>query len=100
MKKISVFLLSENFQFLETKFSIYLNSRIFVMCWCSQPNTRRIKTNSKVIALAHSVVTSSCCSKFYRRHYELVCKYDTGQNTYATRNLNFKLSWCITLETL
>ena len=30
MKNISVFL-SENFQFLEVKFSIYLNRRVFVM---------------------------------------------------------------------
>ena len=30
--KISVFFLSENFQFLEVKFSIYLNRRVFVMC--------------------------------------------------------------------
>ena len=31
MKNFSVFL-SENFQFLEVKFSIYLNRRVFVMC--------------------------------------------------------------------
>ena len=30
--KISQFFLSENFQFLEMKFSIYLNRRVFVMC--------------------------------------------------------------------
>ena len=33
MKKISVFFLSENFQFLEVKFSIYSNRRVFVMIW-------------------------------------------------------------------
>ena len=32
MKNICVFL-SENFQFLEIKFSIYLNRRVFVMCF-------------------------------------------------------------------
>ena len=31
MKNIRVFFLTENFQFLEVKFSIYLNRRIFVM---------------------------------------------------------------------
>ena len=31
MKNVRVFL-SENFQFLEVKFSIYLNRRVFVMC--------------------------------------------------------------------
>ena len=31
MKNIKVFL-SENFQFLEVKFSIYLNRHVFVMC--------------------------------------------------------------------
>ena len=31
MKNITVFFLSENFQFLEVKFSLYLNRRIFVM---------------------------------------------------------------------
>ena len=31
MKNIRVFFLSENFQFLELKFSIYLNRRVFVM---------------------------------------------------------------------
>ena len=31
MKKYQSFL-SENFQFLEVKFSIYLNRRVFVMC--------------------------------------------------------------------
>ena len=31
MKNIRAFL-SENFQFLELKFSIYLNSRVFIMC--------------------------------------------------------------------
>ena len=29
--KISEFFLSENFQFLEVKFSIYLNRRVFIM---------------------------------------------------------------------
>ena len=33
MKNIRVFL-SENFQFLEVKFSIYLNRRVFVMTSC------------------------------------------------------------------
>ena len=33
MKNIRVFL-SENFQFLEVKFSIYLNRRVFVMVFC------------------------------------------------------------------
>ena len=31
MKNIRVFFLSENFQFLEAKFSLYLNRRVFVM---------------------------------------------------------------------
>ena len=31
MKNIKVFFLSENFQFLEVKFSIYLNRRVLVM---------------------------------------------------------------------
>ena len=31
MKNIRVFFLSENFQFLEMKFSIYLNRHVFVM---------------------------------------------------------------------
>ena len=31
MKNISFFFLSENFQFLEVKFSIYLNRHVFVM---------------------------------------------------------------------
>ena len=31
MKNIRVFFLSENVQFLEVKFSIYLNRRVFVM---------------------------------------------------------------------
>ena len=31
MKKIAEFFLSENFQFLVVKFSIYLNRRVFVM---------------------------------------------------------------------
>ena len=31
MKKIRVFFLSENVQFLEAKFSIYLNRRVFIM---------------------------------------------------------------------
>ena len=31
MKTIRVYFLSENFQFLEVKFSIYLNRRVFVM---------------------------------------------------------------------
>ena len=33
MKNIRVFV-SENFQFLEVKFVIYLNRRVFVMAWC------------------------------------------------------------------
>ena len=36
MKNIRVFL-SENFQFLEVKFSIYLNRRVFVMMSSSPP---------------------------------------------------------------
>ena len=35
MKNVS--LLSENFQFLEVKFSICLNRRVFVMNWCEVP---------------------------------------------------------------
>ena len=35
MKNIGVFL-SENFQFLETKFSMYLNRRVFVMFWTAK----------------------------------------------------------------
>ena len=31
MKNIRVFFLSENFQFLEVKFSLYLNRHVFVM---------------------------------------------------------------------
>ena len=31
MKNIRVVFLSENFQFLEVKFSLYLNRRVFVM---------------------------------------------------------------------
>ena len=34
--------LSENFQFLEVKFSIYLNRRVYVMCWRSAISTARI----------------------------------------------------------
>ena len=33
MKKISEFFLSETFQFLEVKLSIYLNRRVFVMLY-------------------------------------------------------------------
>ena len=35
MKNIRVFYL-KNFNFLEVKFSIYLNRRVFVMCWARQ----------------------------------------------------------------
>ena len=36
MKKYQSFVLSENFQFLDVKFSIYLNRRVFVMMYrCS-----------------------------------------------------------------
>ena len=35
MKNINVFL-SENFQFLEVKFSVYLNRHVFVMDRCSK----------------------------------------------------------------
>ena len=37
MKNIRVFFLSENFQFLEMKFSIYSNRRVFVMKALLQP---------------------------------------------------------------
>ena len=33
VRKKSAFFLSENFQFLEVKFSIYLNRRVFVMIY-------------------------------------------------------------------
>ena len=44
-KKLSDFFLSEKFQFLELKFSIYLNRRVFVMhkastfCWKASVST-------------------------------------------------------------
>ena len=50
MKNIRVFL-SENFQFLELKFSIYLNRRVFVMSRC-----KCLKCLSQVLIL-YSVIT-------------------------------------------
>ena len=46
MKNIRVFV-SENFQFLEVKFSIYLNRRVFVMLYnrCFQVHDGRIYRN-------------------------------------------------------
>ena len=52
MKKIRVFL-SENFQFLEVKFSIYLNRRVFVMA---------------------EVLLMSTCSTFYMFLWRNKCK--------------------------
>ena len=43
MKNIRVFL-SENFQFLEVKFSIYLNRRVFVMNSSTGSKSRRVKS--------------------------------------------------------
>ena len=36
MKNIKVFFLSENFNFLVVKFSVYLNRCVFVMCLSSE----------------------------------------------------------------
>ena len=44
MKNMSFFL-SENFQFLEVKFSIYLNRRVFVMSECSPDEYNKIQNN-------------------------------------------------------
>ena len=43
MKNITVLFLSENFQFLEVKFSIYLNRRVFVMMKKLSKELGRIK---------------------------------------------------------
>ena len=52
MKTIRVFL-SENFQFLEVKFSIYLNRRVFVMWFVDSSYT--VKT---IISLHYCALTS------------------------------------------
>ena len=41
-----VFFLSENFQLLEVKFSIYLNRRVFVM-WVVRPKLKKKKKKKK-----------------------------------------------------
>ena len=50
MKNIKVFL-SENFQFLERKFSIYLNRRVFVMRYvhCFKIIADQILINTKML---------------------------------------------------
>ena len=52
MKNIRVFL-SENFQFLEVKFSVYLNRRVFVMCKSSKSDltTRYLPLDFKAFNL-------------------------------------------------
>ena len=51
MKNIGVFL-SENFQFLEVKFSIYLNRRVFVMILCIESSkTVNKMTLNKLVKL-------------------------------------------------
>ena len=44
MKNISF--LSENFQFLEVKFSLYLNRRVFVMLYINQKAIKRVLSHA------------------------------------------------------
>ena len=56
MKNIRVFFLSENFQFLEAKFSIYLNRLVFVMVLAIRAHffgTLRLCRYSKRLPLPH-----------------------------------------------
>ena len=34
-------------------------------------------------------------SKFYRRHFDIVSKYNVGLKTLLLQNLNFMATWCI-----
>ena len=46
MKKISF--LSENFQFLEEKFSVCLNRHVFIMLYTTQPKLKGVSSCSKL----------------------------------------------------
>ena len=62
MKNIRVFLL-ENFQFLEVKFSIYLNRHVFVMStqYMSYP---MFEQNFKILGTVHVVPEKSLAKHF------------------------------------
>ena len=56
--------LSENFQFLDVKFSIYLNRRVFVMC---RQRRTRSTCNSRVhCPLTESLDTTECINEQHR----------------------------------
>ena len=55
MKKYQSFL-SENFQFLEVKFSIYLNRRVFVMDWIDSFHTVYCKSPISILGMSGYVI--------------------------------------------
>ena len=57
MKSIRVFL-SENFQFLEVNFSIYLNRHVFVMCVTSKASDQDVHTLSTARVLVYPSLDS------------------------------------------
>ena len=63
-EKISEFFLSENFQFLEIKFSIYLNRRVFVMCKSRALTTRPTKVHQRRDLVFKCIVFIQNCRSF------------------------------------
>ena len=64
MKNVRVFL-SENFQFLEVKFSIYLNRRVFVMIFCSTSKWRFTAQQTLLRSCRASQLTSDLFTILY-----------------------------------
>ena len=93
--KISEFL-SENFQFLIVKFSIYLNRRVFIMSLscCYKPNFSSRKLQLHQCVHHHFKTTASGCHLIFtclKFHLQLKCDSD-NQKQKETLNYNNKIS--------
>ena len=64
--KISEFFLSGNFQFLEAKFSLYLNMRVFVM---TEPDKSHQTNNKTIIKTTHDNRPSKSTESDKEQHY-------------------------------
>ena len=77
LKNIGVFL-SENFQFLEVKFSIYLNRRVFVMIYWP------FQSDSSVAVLPFSSVEAFIMLRLFWRCLFLISSFGAREDCFVT----------------
>ena len=88
-----------------TSYGVYISQLIrfaLVSSHVDDFNTRTKVFTAKLLRLGYSYhKLRKAFSKFYRRHFDLVSKYNVGLKHFfckAFLNLNFMATWCINSE--